>query len=83
MKVQRQIAESRRIARDYDNERNLQIEVSSLQIDFKKRSLNFNEAIILAGGLSQNPYLKSKMRGYFESHPLSQQKPVSIQIRPS
>jgi hypothetical protein len=52
-------------------------------MDSEMWSLSLNKAIILAGGLSQNPYLKNKMRGYFKDHPLPQQKPVSIQIRPS
>src|ERR1700733_8278406 len=64
MKVQRQIDESRRIAKDHDREPDLDIEVCAALI-IPRLLLSFKQAIILAGGLSQNPYLKSKMRGHF------------------
>jgi tRNA A37 threonylcarbamoyltransferase TsaD len=83
MKVQRQIDESRRIAKDHDGEPDLHIEVRAAPSHFKISLLSFKQAIILAGGLSQNPYLKGKMRAHFESHPLPEQRPISIQIRPS
>ena len=82
MKVQRQIDESRRIAKDHDGELDLNIEVR-VTLVISRSLLSFNQAIILAGGLSQNPYLKGKMRGHFESQPPPEQKPISVQIRPS
>jgi hypothetical protein len=54
-----------------------------LPLVISRSLLSFKQAIILAGGLSQNPYLKGKMRGHFESQRLPEQRPISIQIRPS
>jgi hypothetical protein len=82
MKVQRQIDESRRIAKDHDGEPDLDIEVCAALV-IPRSLLSLKQAIILAGGLSQNPYLKSKMRGHFESQPPPEQRPIPIQIRPS